>query len=176
MAVYFAIAPTVNAMKVGFSTDVALRVRSIRNASPVPVELVSCDPRGDLLTEAEVQHRLRADRMRPGSDWFVASRDVRDLADLVGAAGRVPGGWYLPPKHAPRDRHPRGAAIKDLTARFGISLADYVEACEMRSVPAAGDYHLSIERMPYLYHWLRAHGHDCTVHDLFPSRTSAEAA
>lgn len=73
MAVYFAHAPAVNLIKIGFASDPVARVSRIDTGSPIDVVLLGSVP-GELADEHALHVKFHHIRAR--TEWFHATREL----------------------------------------------------------------------------------------------------
>ncbi len=106
-AVYFAkCGPNV---KVGFSSDVPGRLKSLSTSSPAPIELLGVVP-GDFTIERAIHLRLASVRL--SGEWFADCDEVRAvLSDIQRRGVEVLGEFYVPVRRAPRSNLPPSPAL-----------------------------------------------------------------
>jgi len=164
---YFLSAEGLPRIKVGVSIQPAKRLRSCQVWSPVPLHIEAVDEEGDHLTEVQVLHQFRHDRLH--GEWHQASPDLLALIGEVRATGHVPNAWRLPagyPGKAPSGSlspYPKGASLKDVMRRFGLTRQEYSEIVGA-TVDLWNGGHVALTHIPHLLAHLSARGEPVTYH------------
>lgn len=71
-------------IKIGISTNIKSRIRSIRNSSPVELELLAIRP--ESCTLVEIKTHFRFAHLRRHGEWFEDNGEIRGfIADLIRA-------------------------------------------------------------------------------------------
>jgi len=159
MAVYFIEAVGPPAIKIGYGENPKARLQMCQTGSPVRLALAAVDEAGDYLTEWELLHRFRADRMH--GEWFVASSALREVVDAVQAAGLVPERWCMP------DPCRYWPLFDDVRSRFGMTRGDYAVACNTTAPMSNEARGIPGQHVPRLAFWLRERGLISAYTDLF---------
>lgn len=173
MAVYFMSGEGIPAIKIGFTSMEApeRRLHSCQVWSPVRLRLEAVDHGGDLLTEAELLWRFRADRMH--GEWFLATVALRAVVDAVKRGRGIPDAWRLPPWFKVAQHcYPRGLNTVKFRQRFGLSRAE----CAQLGGVDSSHLGLAMIAIPRVLAHLRTAGHDITYLDLLEPAAPAEAA
>jgi hypothetical protein len=164
--IYFIRAPSVQMVKVGYTVNPIKRFSSMQGNSPVALEWVASDQRGDLLTEAEFMFRYEDHRSR--GEWFHDIGPVAACVEEARLTGSVPGGWYLP-----LDPSFRRPGALDICAEFGFSRAEIADAF--------GPYNLNARPssipmwwIPRLVSMIAAKGQQVTYLDVLAARDASK--
>lgn len=156
--IYFLQAPSIPVIKVGHSADPNKRLSNMRTFSPVPLEIMAVDKKGDALTEVEFMYRFRA--YRSHGEWFFAIPEIQKIVAATAQTGSLPDAWYVlagypGPKHFSSTQC--GPTLEQMKAAFGLVQKDLRKALGLTVVQ---DFWLGspIRYTPPLVHYLRAHG------------------
>lgn len=68
-------------VKIGFTTDLATRVRALQPGCPLPLRLLAHMPDGDLKTERALHRRFARDRL--SGEWFTLTDRIRDFISEI---------------------------------------------------------------------------------------------
>lgn len=162
MGIYFIACDTLHAVKLGYAADVASKASMCRSHCPAPVRLAACDMQGDPLTEAELLHRFRQDKIH--GEWVALSAGVRSVMEATAVSGRVPGGWYLPNFTGSMTTYDFDLA--KIARAFGITESRIVDAEGVRFPSWRKGGHFGCKLVPYLVAHLNALGHRVAYSDL----------
>lgn len=169
MAFYCFDSGPIGRVKLGFASNVATRFSGCQVGSPVELTLAAVDPRGDRLTEAEVQWRFRAFRSR--GDWFDKAPEVAEFVAEVARTNTVPGAWYAPLV----DDYFRvvcgdALTLKEVMAKFRLAFADIRVVWDTINITKpTSNQPITVGLIPPLVDHLRRRGVECGPWNFYPA-------